>query len=229
MARLLSFLASAGVISSMLFRAVTPASACSCAVTTLEQHVTATEVIVVGSVTGSITQPPFDRSAPDDLQHRVYVRVAAEEYLKGGGPAEFSVATARTYQFAPDGSVVVGDSSCSFLGEWAVGSRFALFFSGTVENASDPGTCSASRALTGADDYVEQLRAILRTTPPPEPTVGPTTAAPPGDAPVGLPRSGGKSESDPTGTVLEIVLGLGSMVLGAGLVWRRYSRRGVGS
>src|SRR5688572_29966180 len=147
MARLLSFLASAAVIASLLFRAVTPAAACSCAQTTLEQRVASAQAIVVGSAANFSTDPPLDPSTPDALDHHGYVRFTAEEYLKGGGPSEFPAATGEIFTFGPGGQVVTGINTCSALSEGSVGKRYVLFLSGSLENRPNPGICDGSTLL----------------------------------------------------------------------------------
>ena len=216
MTRLLSFLASVAVASSLVFRSVTPASACSCAQPSLDELVAATEVIVIGSAGEFFTRPPLDPSTPDTLQHLGYVRFATDEYLKGGGPTELSVGTGTSFAFN-NGGVVEGTSTCSVLSEGSAGRRYVLFLSGPLENAPGPGTCSGSTMLThnpGADSYLQSLRATLQLTP---------SEGSPDD----LPRTGGKSESDPSGVVIAITAAMGTLVLGAGLVWRNHNQRRV--
>ena len=212
MARLLSFLVSAVVISGLLLSAVTPASACTCGLPSLEQLVGGSDVIVIGSAGEFYTDPPLDPSTPVNLEHRGYVRFTTEEYLKGGGPQAFAAATNTIFTFN-NGGVVEGISTCSLLGEGSAGVRYVLFLNGPLENAADPGTCSGSIDLArypGADQYLDSLRNVLSQ--PERPLVD-------------LPRTGGRNEGRSSATIIVTTAALGTLVLGAGLIWRSHGQR----
>lgn len=222
--RLLSFLASAAVISGLLFRAVTPASACSCAQTSLEELVASADVIVIGTAVRFFIEPPLDPAIQDSLEHRVYVSVTTNEYLKGAGPAEISLSTDKSYLFNPDGALVTGVGTCGILGEQSIGRSYALFLRGALDNAADPGICSGSHPLTvdpGPGDALQRVRAILQATPTPSPSPA-HTAAPTSSPPVGLPRSGGTRDSDSArGLVIASAAAI-AMALGGAVAARRY-------
>jgi len=191
----------------------------------LEQHVASADVIVIGTAVEFFTQPPLDPAVPDTLQHRGYVHVTTEEYLKGGGPVAISLATEKTFFFGPDGSVITGSGTCGILGESSIGRRYALFLNGALDSVSDPGICSGSISLTidpSADESLQKVRAILQATPTTAPPVAPTEGSP-----GGLPRSGGASDGDSSLVGVATVAALSSLVLGAGLVWRWHNRRDV--
>jgi hypothetical protein len=219
MARLLSFLASAAVISSLLFRAVTPAAACTCAQTTLDELVASTSIIAMGGVT-TFWDPPLDPNSPDTVEHRLRVRFQVEEYLKGGGPQELVLVTGTTRTGNTEGS-----NSCEMLGEGLVGRRYVLFIEPAVDNTRAPGSCSGSFSLDvpSAEDYVLQIRAILQATPTPAPSPAPT-AAPTASPAIGLPRTGGAGANGSSHLLVIGVAAAGALALAGGALLRRRYR-----
>ena len=191
----------------------------------LEVAVADTSLIVIGTVTEMVLVPPFDPAAPDTIEHKVDFVFAVDEYLKGSGPSTLVMREpGLTKAFGPDGTVYEGSGSNQFFADDSVGKRYVLFLPENIDSLLAPG-CTWSRQLdrsgyygTSDEQFIRDVRGILAATPTPPPTSSPTSTAVP---PIGLPRSGGTSESGPT-HVLAIATVGGVLALAGAAVARRY-------
>jgi hypothetical protein len=197
-------------ISALLFRAaVPPAYACSCIGQPLEAHVANAATILAGTVTAAPIIPPLDPSTPDELDHRLYINLSVEEYLKGEGPPAMTLSTHTRYYFQ-DGNLYSESMNCDTLYEGSAGRRHILFMGEIVESPSDPGKCGGSGDLYGSpaeiDAYLQQIRDLVAATP--SPTASPSPEATPEATPTlepiaspvllpaGLPPTGERPQAD---------------------------------
>ena len=163
--------------------AATPAYACSCLPTTLEERVSRADLIVVGTA-GEIQllgplPTPEPLSPPSKIQFGSggpgEVTIAVEEYVKGIGPDTLLVFEYNTsVQFGPDGQIhvlPVGGTTCGAFDQ--LGGRHLLFLGQREDGRYDTSVCSGSTDITSANEAsvlarIELIRQILQG---PTPTV----------------------------------------------------------
>ncbi|MCH8815969.1 MAG: hypothetical protein IH957_12930 [Chloroflexi bacterium] len=152
---------------AILFSAVTPAHACSCAQPSVEEIVANADIVAIATVTRLVdaTEMWGITGVPD----RDGI-ASVERYLKGSGPAEITV---------DDPS---GDGDCGFLDETDVGERH-LFFLTTDDGAYKTHLCSGNALLTGefvdedtVNAYLAEVEAVTGPGHPPD-GVDPTSTA----------------------------------------------------
>jgi len=185
----------------------------------LETAVAETPFILIGSVTEMKILPATQPNPPAPNIHYPHFTVAVEEYLKVSGPSALTIRERSIfYTIDANGNPVpAGGASIRFFSEGSVGKRYILFLPGF--DLPDAPACTWSRQFDGPGHYdisdeqlIHDIRSILASTPASAPT------------PIGLPRSGGASGSDPPGVVIATAAALATLALGAGLVWRGYNQ-----
>ncbi len=184
--------------------------------------------------------PATEPNPPVANAHFPHFTVAAEEYLKGFGPASVTIRERSIlYTVDANGNLVpAGAGSIGFFSEGSVGKRYLLFLPSA--NPLNSPACTWSRQLgfptagIGDNELIQRIRAILQATPTaspsPAPSAAPTevpTASSTPLPPVGLPPTGSNGEGDGPAIEIAIAAGLGTLVLGAGFVWRIHNQRRV--
>ena len=177
------FLAALLLVLPIWVVAATPAYACSCLPTTLEERVSRADLIVVGTA-GEIQllgplPTPEPLSPPSKIQFGSggpgEVTIAVEENVKGIGPDTLLVFEYNTsVQFGPDGQIhvlPVGGTTCGAFDQ--LGGRHLLFLGQREDGRYDTSVCSGSTDITSANEAsvlarIEQIKQILQG---PTPTV----------------------------------------------------------
>jgi hypothetical protein len=146
-------LAPTGIIATVaiLFAAITPAHACSCAQISVEDSVANANIVAIATVTRMVSAPELRGDAGVQDSDGL---ASVERYLKGSGPAEITI------------DDPVGDGDCGFLDETHVGERH-LFFLTTDDGAYKTHLCAGNALLTGefvdeptVNAYVAEVEAI---------------------------------------------------------------------
>jgi len=213
-------------LAGPVFIAVTtPAHACSCGPTTLEEQVQGASLIVTGQVRDLrfVEDPPRGPTAvpgvtPPPLLSNEGAEVAwtfvVEEYIKGSGPAEIEIHSGAGVTYDPDGTprVYPGTTTvCGFAPE--DGGRYLFVLGDAQDGAYFTGACATRTELSGdATEFIDRIRAIL--------------AAPPVD---GFPDTGaGPPDAGSSAPSLALAAAVGSALAGAVLLsplaWRRLRR-----
>ena len=171
-------------VVALLWRSLTPAYACTCAVPAdgqppLPTYVQKAEVIVVGTVTGLTITPPFDPNA-SPVEYSVYATFQSEEYLKGTGDNSLTL-LAYALDVNELGEINTTLAGCQNFNPDAVDNRYALFFQPNQPLTLDPGYCAGSGLLIGdqGEQYLREIRAVLAATPASTPSMAPTQSASP--------------------------------------------------
>lgn len=158
---------------AILFSAITPAYACSCAQLSVEETVANADVVAIATVTRLVD----DIETYDGEEAGGVARggvpdsdgiASVERYLKGSGPAEITV------------DDPIGDADCGFLDETDLGERHLLFLT-TDEGVYKTHLCAGNALLTGefvdeptVNAYLAEVEAITGPGQPPDDS-GPTT------------------------------------------------------
>jgi len=136
---------------AILFSAITPAHACSCAQLSVEESVTNADIVAIATVTRMVSAPEL--RGDDGVQDSDGI-ASVERYLKGSGPVEITV------------DDPVGDGDCGFLDETHVGERH-LFFLTTDDGPYRTHLCAGNAVITGkfvdeptVNAYVAEVEAI---------------------------------------------------------------------
>jgi len=122
---------------AILFAAITPAHACSCAQPSVEETVANADIVAIATVSRLVDDADGGFADVPDLDGVATV----ERYLKGTGPAEITV------------DDPIGDGDCGFLDETDVGERH-LFFLTTDDGAYRTHLCAGNALLTG--EFVDE-------------------------------------------------------------------------
>jgi hypothetical protein len=157
---------------AVLFSAITPAHACSCAQLSVEETVANADVVAIGMVTDLLVLGPNVDAARGDVD----ALVSVSTYLKGSGPPSIAV------------DDPVGDGDCGFIDETDVGERL-LFFLTTSEGVYKTNLCAGNALLTGefvdeptVNAYLAEVEAVTGPGQPPD-TDEPTPPAEDDDLP----------------------------------------------
>lgn len=187
MAALRVFLASAALALPLWLAATTPAHACSAGPTTLEELVSAADLIVIGVPSDPRLLDPVPElpplSPPDASDGYVPVGpgeaiVSVSEYLKGSGSAELSVfqpvVAVHYSQDAPPRLVAGARTSCDY--SLTPGEQHLLFLYRAADGRYETSSISGSAALgqLGADEAqrIDEIRRIIAQGDPTLPPLG---------------------------------------------------------
>ena len=157
---------------AVLFAAITPAHACSCAQLSVEESVANADIVAIATVTRMVSAPEL--RGDDGIQDSDGL-ASVERYLKGAGPAEITV------------DDPVGDGDCGFLDETHIGERH-LFFLTTDDGAYKTHLCAGNALLTGefvdeptVNAYVAEVEAVTGPGQAPDDSGQPTGSTEDGD------------------------------------------------